>query len=85
MNKKLSKAQQQVVNKLNAKSKLIAINRTWFGENVFFRNPDDSYDRSNIKVVRTLVQKGILNESATGHWLVREYTLNESALAEVAQ
>lgn len=81
----LSKAQKHVVSKLENKSKLIAISKTWFGENAFFRNPDDSYERSNVKVIRTLIQKGILDEIATGHFLVREYTLNLEALAKVKQ
>lgn len=82
---KLSKAQKEVVEKLRNKSTLYSMAPTWFPENVFFRNSNDSYERSNVKVLRKLVQKNILLEKKTEHFLVREYTLNEHALAALQE
>lgn len=82
---KLSKAQKEVVEQLRNKSQLFSIVPTWFPENVFFRKSDDSYERSNVKVLRKLVEKNILLEQKTEHFLVRQYTLNEEALASIQQ
>jgi len=83
--KKLSKAQQLVVDKLKNKSMLFGFNPTWFQENVFFRNSNDSYERSNLKVVRTMLSKNLLVELETNHFLVKQYDLNLKELAEYGQ
>lgn len=75
MEKKLSKAQQQVVDKMNQGSKLIKIEKTWFPENVFFQNKDNTTERSNVKVIRKLLEKGLIKGEQT-HSLVTEYSLN---------
>lgn len=75
MEKKLSKAQQQVIDKINQGSKLIKIEKTWFPENVFFQNKDNTAERSNVKVIRKLLEKGLIKAEQT-HSLVTEYSLN---------
>lgn len=73
----LSKAQQELLNEIKTGASLIQINNTWIKENVFIQRGDGNYKRSNIKVVRKLVEFGLIKEKKQVHNLIKEFELNE--------
>lgn len=73
---KLSNAQQELLDKLKEGNKLIQINNTWIKENVFLQDANGTYKRTNLKVVRKLLEFNLINLKPVLHPLVKEYELN---------
>jgi hypothetical protein len=70
---KLSKAQREVTNKLEKGATLHTIQETWHDENTFFKHTDGTFERSNVKVIRKLVEYGILEPLPQAHPLITDY------------
>jgi hypothetical protein len=73
----LSKAQVQLLNQIKDGGNLIQVNNTWIKENVFMQNKDGKCNRTNIKVVRKLLEFGLIKQKAQIHNLIQEFELNE--------
>jgi hypothetical protein len=73
----LSKAQQELLNSLQQGNKLIQVNNTWIKENVFIQTSNGTCKRTNIKVVRKLLEFGLIKTKPTQHELIKEFELNE--------
>jgi len=74
--KQLSKAQQEVVNYLQNGSRLFFTEDTWIKKNAFYLHPDGKYTRSNIKVLRKLLEFGKIKVAQQHGFLTVEYALN---------
>jgi len=74
---KLSIAQEQLLNSIKEGKKLIQVNNTWVKENVFLQSEDGSCKRTNIKVVRKLLEFGLIKAKNEVHSLIKEFELSE--------
>jgi hypothetical protein len=73
----LSKAQIELLNQIKAGGSLIQVNNTWIKENVFIQNKDGKCNRTNIKVVRKLLEFGLIKQKPQVHNLIVEFELYE--------
>lgn len=73
----LSKAQNELFQQIKAGGNLVQVNNTWIKENVFLQVADGSCKRTNIKVVRKLLELGLIKQKPQVHNLIQEFELNE--------
>ena len=73
----LTKAQEKLLGKLKRGQKLIQINKTWMGANVFTKDVCGECQRENIKVVNALIEKRIIIEKRTTQNIYTEFELTE--------
>lgn len=74
--KELSKAQTYIITKMKNGSRLFQSEPTWIKKNAFFLHPDGTYERSNIKVIRKLVEFGKLTVLKQHGFLTVEFNVN---------
>lgn len=73
----LSKAQNELHQAIKSGAKLIQVKNTWINENVFIQLTDGTCKRVNIKVVRKLLEHGLIKTKEQAHDLIQEFELNE--------
>jgi len=73
----LSKAQNELLGYIKEGANLVQVNNTWIKENVFLQMKDGSCRRTNIKVVRKLLELGLIKTKQQVHSLIQEFELNE--------
>lgn len=73
----LSKAQNELLQQIKAGANLVKVNNTWIKENVFLQMQNGDCKRTNIKVVRKLVELGLIKTKIQQHELIQEFELNE--------
>ena len=73
----LSKAQTELLHQIKSGANLVKVNNTWIKENVFLQLNNGECKRTNIKVVRKLIELKLIKEKEQTHSLIQEYLLNE--------
>lgn len=73
--KELSKAQETVINKLKNGARLFQVDDTWIKKNAFYLNTDGTFERSNIKVIKKLLELNKLTVLKNHGFLTVEYTI----------